>query len=228
MELAFLAWKAANDFPAAHSANVGYFAVDRNGFVASLRSWIDSDEWFDPLYEGGAEEKLLARTIEAGLKQLAPGDSCSLADAEDLLAILSAYSTVDVLYDYGNGWKTADRSAVTYEHLSSPVEPELLRDVLIQIDPQWLERVKYPWLSFDDVAELVWPPKPPNSLAQWQKLIDSARQHLEATLDKWIQMGRFKPAERMARVAQRQFSSLEQLEREFQAWQARHGSEHKD
>jgi hypothetical protein len=198
----------AEDFPAAHSMDVDFFALDREGNVARFSAWLDEYSPVPPALQIEKTRANLTSLVEAAIKSCREDLEIEGERAAEASERKFVYS-----YIYQRGGD--GESALFRADDLPPASPELMsakRDIQY---PESKHPLDFPWLSFDDAPTLSWPPRRPTTLAEWQAVLNNAEQH-------WLDaLNRLKTAERRQpvmvdfwqKIADRRYASLQVLER---------------
>lgn len=190
------------DYPAAHSVDTALHAVDRDGNVAVLSAYLsesvyDRPDTLGPKFEPESGEVHLAKTVR---------------DAEEKLRDIADCGYYNFHFNSQH-----DFEAGQYVASRLPLNPASFRQAMQELDPHYQRRVHYPWMSFDNLRVLPWPPRAPKTIQDWTQLVDAATDYWQQTLEN------LKHAERAGSdefaywqtVSNRQWESLQHLEREL-------------
>ncbi len=197
----------SENFPAAHSMDVAFFALDREGNVARFSAWLDEYSPTPSALQIDATRRNLANHVEVAI------ESC-LQDLDMDGGRIAQASARKLVFSYVYQGEGEGESALFRADDLPPESPELLQAKLADHGPKSNYPLDYPWLSFDDASILRWPPQRPMTVAEWEQVINNAeRQWLDA-------IDRLKSAERRQpelvaywqKIADRRYASMEVLQ----------------
>ena len=199
------------DYPAAHSMDIEFFALDREGNIAQFRAYLDEYSEPAPAFQIEKSRTQLTKHVEASL------ESCLRNEAESDERDISAFRrrvVFDFVYKHDG-----DGNSVLYREGDLPPEsPELLQAELSIHSPNSKYSLDFPWLSFDDASVLKWPPDKPSSVAEWEEIRENATQHWLDAL-KEIKSAERRQPDRVAywqKIADRRYASLQVLEQRIE------------